>query len=59
MYLVISPKGGTGKTFISQNVIIPMLYSKYGHAVYVDFGSMLFSQTRHCILAINFHGGIS
>jgi len=37
MYLVISPKGGIGKTFISQNVIIPMLHSRYGNAVYVDY----------------------
>ena len=37
MFVVVNPKGGVGKSFVAQNVIIPYLYLKYGSAVYVDY----------------------
>ena len=33
----MNSKGGVGKSFIAQNVIVPKLFSEFGSATYVDF----------------------
>jgi len=40
VFVVVNSKGGVGKSFVAQNVLVPVLMEEYGEVSYIDYDTL-------------------